>query len=34
METDELQAKLAGIELFQGLSKHALKKLIGSGKTD
>ena len=32
METDELQAKLAGIELFHGLSKHALKKLIGSGK--
>lgn len=32
METDELQTRLAGIELFQGLSKHALKKLIGSGK--
>ena len=32
MEADELQTRMAGIELFQGLSKRDLKKIIGSGK--
>lgn len=32
MEADELQSRLAGIDLFQGLNKRALKKLIGPGR--
>jgi CRP-like cAMP-binding protein len=32
VKTDELQTKLAGIDLFQGLSKRALKQLIRSGR--
>ena len=32
MKADELQTRMAGIELFQGLSKRDLKKLIRSGK--
>jgi CRP/FNR family cyclic AMP-dependent transcriptional regulator len=31
MEADELQTRMAGIELFQGLSKRDLKTLIRSG---
>jgi CRP-like cAMP-binding protein len=31
VEADELQTRLAGIDLFQGLSKRALKQLIRSG---
>lgn len=30
MKTDELETRLAGIDLFQGMSKRALKQLIGS----
>lgn len=32
MKTDELLTRLAGIDLFQGLSKRDLKKLISSGR--
>jgi cAMP-binding proteins - catabolite gene activator and regulatory subunit of cAMP-dependent protein kinases len=32
VETDELQTRLAGIDLFQGLSKRALKQLSRSGR--
>jgi len=31
VEADELQTRLAGIDLFQGLSKRDLKKLVRSG---
>lgn len=31
MDADELQTRLAGIDLFQGLSKRDLKKLIRAG---
>lgn len=31
MKAEELQTRLAGIDLFQGLSKRALKKLVRSG---
>lgn len=31
MKTDELQNRLAGIDLFQGLSKRDLKRLVRSG---
>ena len=32
MDTAELQTRLAGIDLFQGLSKRALKQLIRAGR--
>jgi CRP-like cAMP-binding protein len=31
VKTDELQTRLAGIDLFQGLSKRAMRQLIRSG---
>lgn len=32
MDADELASRLAKIDLFEGLSKRALKKLVGSGR--